>query len=132
MYFLNYKYAFGLGIGVLTLCVACQSPSANQVPVLSLARSSIKIETLRQPQQVERSVSLTGSVTQRLAILDGWLYQIEDGTGQVWILTEDVAPAIGRNVDVEGVLRYEAIVINEADLGDYYLEEKQRQLPNHS
>lgn len=127
MYFLNYKYAWGLGIGVMTLCVACQSPSANQLPVLSLARSATKIETLRQPQQVERSVSLTGSVIQRLAILDGWLYQIDDGTGQVWILTEDVAPAIGRNVDVDGVLRYESIVINEADLGDYYLEEKQRQ-----
>lgn len=128
MYFLNYRYALGLGIGVMALCVACQSPSANQVPILSLTRSATKIEMLRQPQQVERSVSLTGSVIQRLAILDGWLYQIDDGTGQVWVLTEDVAPAIGRNVDVEGVLRYEAVIINEADLGDYYLEEKQWQL----
>lgn len=123
----NYRYALGLSIGVLTLCVACQSPSGHQVSVLSLARSTVKIEALRQPQKVERSISLTGSVIQRLAILNGWLYQIDDGTGQLWILTENVAPALGNSVDVDGVLRYEAIIINDADLGDYYLEEKQLQ-----
>ncbi|MEA5462229.1 hypothetical protein [Leptothoe sp. PORK10 BA2] len=112
---------------MLALCVACQSPSDNHLSVLSLARSTVKIEALRQPHEVERSVSLTGSVIQRLAILNGWLYQIDDGTGQLWIMTENVAPAVGNSVDVDGILRYEAIIINDADLGDYYLEEKQLQ-----
>ena len=121
----NYRSAFGLGL--LTLCVACQAPSGKPLSVISLTRSAIKIESVRQPQKVERSVSLTGSVIQRLAIVNGWLYQIDDGTGQVWILTENVAPAVGNYVEVSGVLRYESIPINDADLGDYYLEEKHLQ-----
>jgi hypothetical protein len=79
---------------------------------------------------VEQAISLAGSVTQRLGIMNGWLYQLDDGTGQVWILTRQTAPAVGQQVYVDGVLRYEPIPINGADLGDYYLEEKQRQLPS--
>ncbi|MEM9265075.1 MAG: hypothetical protein AAGA46_06090 [Cyanobacteria bacterium P01_F01_bin.13] len=128
-WFANYKYtAVAMAGGLMTLCVACQPPTGNRLPAVSFSKSAIAIESLRQPQQVERSVPLSGSVIQRLAILNGWLYQIDDGTGQVWILTQQAAPAIGRQVHVKGVLRYEAIVINGADLGDYYLEETQRRL----
>lgn len=92
------------------------------------AKSTVTIDSLRQPQRVERSIPLKGSVTQRLAILNGWLYQIDDGTGQVWILTQQEPPAVGKQVYVKGLLRYEAIPINGADVGDYYLEEEQREL----
>ena len=93
-----------------------------------MPKATVTIDSLRQPQQVERSVPLTGSVTQRLAILNGWLYQLDDGTGQVWVLTQQTAPAVGEQVYVNGILQYEPIVINGSDLGDYYLEEEQRQL----
>ena len=129
----KYKVAIAMGIGIMALCVACQPPSGSRVPAMSLPKASVTIESLRQPQRVERSVPLTGAVIQRLAILNGWLYQIDDGTGQVWILTKQSAPELGKQVYVKGVLRYEAIVINGADLGDYYLEEQQRQLePSNS
>lgn len=122
------KISISLGVGLIALCVACQSPSGTRIPAVSLPRSAVTIESLRQPQQVERSLPLAGSVTQRLAILNGWLYQLDDGTGQVWILSQQAAPSIGDHVYVNGILRYEAIVIHGADVGDYYLEETQRQL----
>ena len=117
-----------LSIGLIVLSTACQAPSSSTVPTLSLPKATVTIDSLRQPQQVERSVPLTGSVTQRLAILNGWLYQLDDGTGQVWVLTQQTAPAVGEQVYVNGILQYEPIVINGSDLGDYYLEEEQRQL----
>ncbi len=131
MSFATYRYAVvGLGGGLMALCLACQPPPpGNRLPAISLPKSTVAIDSLRQPQQVERSVSLTGSVVQRLAILDGWLYQLDDGTGQIWIVAQQAAPDVGKQVDVKGVLRYEAIVINGADLGDYYLEETQRSQP---
>ena len=122
----------GLGISLTVLCMACQAPSSNQVPLLSIPKSTVKIDSLRQPQRVERSVPVTGSVTQQLAILNGWLYEIDDGTGQIWILTQQAAPALGSQVHVSGVLRYKAIPINGVDLGDFYLEEKERQSPDVS
>ncbi len=132
MCFFNDKLtAVALGMVFLTLFTGCQSPSGIQVPspVRLLPKSTVKIDAIRQPQSVERSVALAGSVTQRLALLDGWLYQLDDGTGNVWILTQQAAPPkVGQQVYVDGVLRYEAIPINGADVGDYYLEEKQWQL----
>lgn len=117
-------------LGVLgALGIACQ-PTSSSIPRPSLPfiRSTTSIESLRQAGQVERSMPLAGEVTQQLKILDGWLYQLNDGTGQVWILTQQSPPAVGQNIYVNGVLRYEAIVINGADLGDYYLEEKNHQI----
>lgn len=115
-------------MGLMALCVACQAPSGSRIPALSLPKATVAIESLRQPQRVERSLPLAGAVTQRLAILNGWLYQLDDGTGQVWVRSQQPAPAVGAQVQVDGVLRYEAIIINGADLGDYYLEETERQL----
>lgn len=129
MFFSEWRVSVGLGIGLLTVCVACQTPpTTNRFPAVSLSKPAITIESLRQPQQVERLLPLAGAVTQRLAILNGWLYQIDDGTGQVWILSQKSAPAVGTHIYVHGFVRYEAIIINEADLGDYYLEETQRRL----
>ena len=130
MSFLTYRYRTGLSIGLIVMCAACQAPSSSRVPAVSLPKATVTIESLRQPQRVERSVTLTGSVTQRLAILNGWLYQLDDGSGQLWVLTQQAAPAVGEQVYVNGVLQYEPIVINGADIGDYYLEESQRQLPS--
>ncbi len=131
MRFLQYRLLLvGLAISLTVLCMACQTPSGSQVPLLSIPKSTVKIDALRQPQRVERSVSVAGSVTQRLAVLNGWLYEIDDGTGQVWILTQQAAPAVGSQTSVTGVLRYKAIPINGVDLGDFYLEEKERQLPD--
>ncbi len=123
----NYRLTVvGLSISLLTVCMACQTPSGSQVPGLSLPKSTVKIGNLRQPQQVEQSVSLAGLVTQRLAIVNGWLYQIDDSTGKIWVLTQQAAPAVGQQVYVDGTLHYEAIPMNGADVGDYYLEEKQQ------
>lgn len=125
----NYGFVIGLGLSLVTLGTSCQAPVGNNgAPVLSFARSAVEIESLRRPERVERSLPLSGSVVQRLAVLDGWLYQLDDGTGQLWVVTQKAAPAVGEHVYVKGVLRYEAIVINGADLGDYYLEENQREL----
>ena len=110
--------------------MGCQTPPSGNgrpVPVLSLTRSTATIESLRQPEKVEQSLALNGAVVQRLAILNGWLYQVDDGTGQVWVRSQQAAPTLGQQIYVKGLLRYEPIVISDVDLGDYYLEEKQRE-----
>ena len=132
MHFSNYRFTLGLGTSIIILCGACQSSGDVSTPGVSLPKAlpkvTVTVESLRQPQQVEQSITLAGSVTQRLVILNGWLYQVDDGTGQVWVLTQQAAPELGQEVYLKGVLRYEAIVINQADLGDYYVEEEERQL----
>lgn len=128
MRFSNPRLTAGVGASVLIFTVACQTPSGSQLPIVSLPKSAVTIESLRQPQRVEHSVTLMGSVTQRLAILNGWLYEVNDGTGQVWISTQQAAPGIGNQVRIKGVVQYQPVDINGIDLGDYYLKEEQRQL----
>ncbi|MEM6254477.1 MAG: hypothetical protein AAF821_16295 [Cyanobacteria bacterium P01_D01_bin.156] len=113
----------GLGAGLLMFTMACQTPSGSQIPI-PLPQPTATIESLREPERVKRSVTLTGAVTQRLAIVNGWLYQINDGTGEIWIATQQTAPAISSQVRVKGILRYQPIEINSVDLGDYYLDEE--------
>ena len=103
-------------------------PHGAPLPVLSFTRSVVTIESLRQPEKVEQALALNGAVIQRLAVLNGWLYQVDDGTGQVWVRSQQAAPALGEQIYVKGLLRYEPILINGVDLGDYYLEENQREL----
>ncbi|MGD1854229.1 MAG: hypothetical protein ACFB2W_08240 [Leptolyngbyaceae cyanobacterium] len=124
MRFLNCGFVIGLGL----MTLSCQPAADTVAPILSLTRPAVTIQSLRQPERVEQSLPLSGEVIQRLAVLNGWLYQLEDDTGQIWILTQQTAPAVGEQIYVEGVLRYEPIVINGADLGDYYLEEEQRDI----
>ncbi|NEQ52778.1 MAG: hypothetical protein F6K11_22010 [Leptolyngbya sp. SIO3F4] len=124
----NYIFALGIGLGMVIFGNSCQASSSNGVPVLPLTWSAVTIESLRQPGKVEKSLPLSGSVIQRLGVLNGALYQLDDGTGQVWVVTHQSAPALGEQIYLEGVVRYEPIVINGVDLGDYYLEEKQREL----
>ena len=126
----NYGRWLSLGWVLAAMAMGCQTPPSGNgrpVPVLSLTRSTATIESLRQPEKVEQSLALNGAVVQRLAILNGWLYQVDDGTGQVWVRSQQAAPTLGQQIYVKGLLRYEPIVISDVDLGDYYLEEKQRE-----
>ncbi len=131
MRFSHPRLTAGVGIGLMIVSVACQTPSSSHFPIVSLPQSVVTIEALKQPQRVEHSVTLRGSVTQRLALLNGWLYEVNDGTGQVWISTQQTPPDIGQKVRMKGILRYQPVEINGFDLGDYYLKEEQRQLDPH-
>lgn len=128
---------FGLLVALLTGCTASpetgqdSQPSEGALPTVRMPaifsnRSVEPIETLMAERAAD-TVVVTGVVTQRAALLEGWLYQVQDSTGSLWILTDrdqsSVGPTVGAQVKVEGVLRYEPIVVGEIDAGDVYLEE---------
>lgn len=85
-------------------------------------RSVLEIDSVAA-EQVDQTVAIAGTVTQRVALLDGWLYQVSDDSGSLWVLTHSSAPALDEAVTVEGIVRYEAIVVEEIDAGEIYLEE---------
>ena len=100
-----------------------QEDSAVRLPSLRLpGRSAEPVETL-MADRADDTVAVVGTVTQRAAVLDGWLYQIQDDTGSLWVLSDRTEPVVGAQATVQGILRYEAIVVGEIDAGDVYLEE---------
>jgi len=83
----------------------------------------VPIASLMADREADR-VAVSGTVTQRAAILDGWLYEVQDETGSLWVLTEQSEPVVGAIAKVEGIIRYESIVVGEIDAGSIYLEEQ--------
>lgn len=97
---------------------------AVRLPAIRLAnRPAVDIGELTS-EKADRTVAVSGRVTQRSALLEGWLYQVQDSSGSVWILTEKEAPAVNESVTVEGTVRYEPVVVGEIDASGIYLEER--------
>lgn len=97
---------------------------AVRLPSLRLAsRAVTDIDALTE-EKADKTVAVSGKVMQRSAILDGWLYQVRDDSGAVWVLTEKSTPQVNQTVMVEGVVRYEPILVGEIDASGVYIEEQ--------
>ncbi|MBE9061085.1 hypothetical protein [cf. Phormidesmis sp. LEGE 11477] len=110
-------------------------PSGSEVPLppvslpggLRMPGSPMAINAL-SAERAEDKVAISGRVMQRVAILDGWLYQIQDDTGSLWVLTRQSEPSVGDAATVSGIVKYEAIVIDAIDASEIYLEEQSYRL----
>jgi hypothetical protein len=56
-------------------------------------------------------------------LLGGTVYELQDSTGKIWVLTKGQAPEKGQEVTVKGTLRYKSIPIAGKEQGSVYLEE---------
>ena len=78
---------------------------------------------VKPEQNLDRSVSLQGTVSQRISFLDSGAYQLTDGTGTIWVFTKNDLPEEGEALAVKGKLRYKSIPIEDRDLGESYILE---------
>ncbi len=101
--------------------------SSLRLPAIRLSNRPVVTIGSLMSEQVDGAVTVSGTVAQRAALLDGWLYQLQDDTGSLWVQTESSEPSVGELATVEGILRYESIVVDEIDASDLYLEEQSYQ-----
>ena len=98
--------------------------SAAQPPTVRLTRQPIVSIDSLQVDQAGETVAIAGSVAQRSPLLEGWLYQVQDETGRLWVITRTSAPEVGQPAIVEGTVQHEAIVVEGIDRSELYLEEQ--------
>jgi hypothetical protein len=84
---------------------------------------AVTIDSL-MAEQSDEIVTISGTVAKRVPVLEGWLYQVSDNTGSLWVLTERSDPTVGELATVQGLVRYEAITVGEVDASEMYLEEQ--------
>ncbi|MEM8503482.1 MAG: hypothetical protein AAF716_10060 [Cyanobacteria bacterium P01_D01_bin.1] len=119
----------------LASCTVAETSSTGASPDSEVPLPPVGLPSLRLPGQTtaidslsaeraEEKVSVSGSVTKRVATLDGWLYQLQDATGSLWVVTNQSDPAVGEIATVSGTVKYEAIVVDEIDAGEVYLQEQ--------
>jgi hypothetical protein len=72
------------------------------------------------------TVYLRGTVGDQAPLLDAQLYELQDSTGRIWVLSRAAPLQSGKPVFIKGQIRYQAIEIAGQNLGDVYIEEEQR------
>ncbi len=131
---LGFRWGLVLVALVLGSCAVAETspsaPSSSEVPLPPVSLPSFRLPSQLSAinslsaSQAEDKVSISGSVTQRVALLDGWLYQMQDDSGSLWVLTNRSEPTVGETATVSGIVRYEAIAVGEIDASEVYLEEQ--------
>jgi hypothetical protein len=84
------------------------------------------IQDIRQSAAVDTTVYLKGQVSDRVPLVSGQVYQLQDETGTIWVLTEHPIPQSGQQLMVKGWVRYQSIPLAGQDYGETYIEEQER------
>ncbi|NJO79674.1 MAG: hypothetical protein HC827_14960 [Cyanobacteria bacterium RM1_2_2] len=93
------------------------------------------VSTVRQVQEQPQrnwftsTVYLRGTVGDRAPLIEAQLYELEDSTGKIWVLSRTQPPEPGEQVLIKGQVRYQVIEIAGQNLGDVYIEEEQQLEP---
>jgi RecJ-like exonuclease len=91
--------------------------------------SAVKIGELKPETGNGTTVRLQGKVVQQIP-LAGWrMYQLQDSTGKVWVLTKRTDVRLQTAVSIEGKVYFQSIPIAGQDFGEIYVEEQQVQTP---
>lgn len=95
----------------------------------SLAKLGVDVTPIKQVKAEWRrysTVYIQGAVGNQVQLLGAWVYEVQDPTGTIWVLTAQPGPDSGDQIWIEGKVRYQAIPIKGQELGEAYLIEKVR------
>jgi hypothetical protein len=72
--------------------VGCESKTINQI--------------LAEPQRyAKHDVGITGNVVRSFSVLGAGAYQVDDGTGKIWVVAKNNVPREGARVGVKGKIQ---------------------------
>lgn len=101
-----------LGITLLATLMSCRSPL-------------IVVEAV-SPQKVGKTVYLSGKVVHLAPFLGNGAYQLEDGTGKIWVVTTQTLPQKNQQINLKGKIAFQSLPLAEQELGEFYLVELER------
>ena len=114
-------FRWGLVWSVPLMLLGCQSLPTTPINQLSPLRGTA-------PTAEAKSVKIAGQVISIAPMVGQVAYEVQDATGQVWVLSRKLPPPQQNSVvTVTGQVRSTSIVINGEDLGEIYLEDLSQQ-----
>jgi uncharacterized protein YdeI (BOF family) len=121
-----------LGNSPPLLMAACTLLSVGMISCSNLAQSGVNIPHLgaevtpireiRQQSQPSAMVRLQGRVGRQIPILGGEVFELRDSTGQIWVVSPDLPLSSGQDIKLQGITRYQPIIIAGQDQGEVYIE----------
>jgi hypothetical protein len=107
--------AMGLGL------VGCSSVDWGWL--LASPDRPTSIQRIHERSRDDYTVYIRGRVNERASLIDAQLYQLEDYTGEIWVLSPGPAVQPGESLLIRGKVRFESIPIAEQERGGFYIEE---------
>jgi len=86
------------------------------------------IATLDQQKEANSWVYVQGTVRDRAPLIKQTVYQLQDQTGKVWVMTTKLPPESGQTVTIQAKIKSKSIVLHQQQSQELYLKEV-RQLP---
>jgi hypothetical protein len=88
----------------------CRSVILTALSVTALVSTACAARTVNQviadPSRYRnREVKLSGTVVDSYSLVNRGAYRIDDGTGQLWIVSDNGVPRKSARVDVKGTIR---------------------------
>ncbi len=117
-------------MALLTLTACGQlAPSAaieDTMKGVPVAITTDRIQDIQVATRRDMPVQLQGKIGKRVPLLDGIVYELQDGTGTIWVLTQEPLPPSGDTVVIQGKLRQQTIQLNHRTQTSTYVEQEKQ------
>lgn len=108
-----------LGCGNLTQLAVNGFSSKLGVNVTSIRE--IKLE-----QDRNATIYLRGKVVKQVPLLGWRVYQLQDSTGAIWVLTNQTTPQLEDEVLIKAQVLYQSIPLEGKEFGEVYVEQQEQ------
>ncbi len=115
-------YSF-LGVGLVS-CGGLSPYTMNRIDLIT-GVDVVNIRNLTHEQNTEATVYVRGKVIRQVPLVDWRVYQLQDTTGSIWVLSKKTNLRPQEQVLIKGKVRHKSIPIAGKDFGEVYVEEEQ-------
>lgn len=119
------KLIVRLGLAPLLISGLLSCSNVSQYGMNAIGVNVTSISELK-PQKDDKNapVYVQGKVERKVPLLsEKQMYQINDSTGKIWVLTNQKGWKVGEKVVVKAIPQYQSIPMAGTDLGEVYLQE---------
>jgi uncharacterized protein YdeI (BOF family) len=122
----NYFYCYwGLTFLCLFALVSCGYSGQSGLNGVNFT-IGVNVTPIRElkPESDKATVYIQGKVNSSVPLVKQHVYQINDSTGKIWVLTKQTGWKEGQEVVVKGKINYQSIPLAGKEFGEIYLEEE--------
>ncbi|MBE9128620.1 hypothetical protein IQ257_23775 [Coleofasciculus sp. LEGE 07092] len=112
--------------GGLVACGNLNQLGTSSITIGDWAVDVTPIGTIQPDRNTAAIVYLQGKVTHQAPFLAAGAYQLQDATGKIWVITNQVLPQVGDEISLKGQLQFQSIPVSGQELGEVYVQEQER------
>jgi len=122
---ISFYYYWGLTFVCLFALSSCDYSEQSGLNGVNFS-IGVNVTPIRElkPQEEKATVYIQGKVNSSVPLVNQQVYQINDSTGKIWVLTKQTGWKEGQQVVVKGKVNYQSIPLGGKELGEIYLEEE--------